>query len=136
MLRIDEDLAREFPHEPEYRLTLRIAYEKIRDLRWSMGDRDAAFAVYHQALVINEKLVAEEISAADPANASARVDLGNLAFAWYSAATFAIRLARLSPGATSRRRAAALKMLRIGSLPNIAGLGLNRLALDALADSP
>jgi eukaryotic-like serine/threonine-protein kinase len=54
MLRIDEDLAREFPQEPEYQLNLRIAYEKIRDVRWAMGDRDAAFDVFRQALVINE----------------------------------------------------------------------------------
>jgi eukaryotic-like serine/threonine-protein kinase len=70
MLRIDEDLAREFPQEPEYQLNLRIAYEKIRDVRWAMGDRDAAFEVFRQALVINENLVAEH-----PNNTRYRRDL-------------------------------------------------------------
>jgi eukaryotic-like serine/threonine-protein kinase len=151
MLRIDEDLAREFPEEPEYQLNLRIAYEKIRDLRWAVGDRAGAFDVYRQGLVINEKLVAEhpnnaryrrdlmiahrktglmfaevgdlekgvghleqaqrvaeEISAADPASASGRMDLGSLAFAWYSVATFATRQDRAALGRELAARGIAL----------------------------
>jgi eukaryotic-like serine/threonine-protein kinase len=59
MLSIDEDLAEEFPKNPDYQHNLRIAYEKIRDVRWGTGDREGAFEVYRKALTINEKLVAD-----------------------------------------------------------------------------
>jgi tetratricopeptide (TPR) repeat protein len=52
--------------------------------------------------------VAEAISAADPASASARADLNNLGFAWYSAATFATRHGRTSLGRELAARGIAL----------------------------
>jgi non-specific serine/threonine protein kinase/serine/threonine-protein kinase len=70
MLRIDEELAEEFPKNPDYQHNLRIAYEKIRDVRWGTGDREGAFDVYQKALAINQKLVAEH-----PQNMRYRRDL-------------------------------------------------------------
>jgi serine/threonine protein kinase/tetratricopeptide (TPR) repeat protein len=70
MLKINEEFAAATPKNPDYQYDLRIAYEKIRDVRWALGDQEGAFAVYRQALAINEQLVADY-----PHNAWYRRDL-------------------------------------------------------------
>lgn len=70
MLRIDDELAREYPTNSAYQHSLSIGYEKMRDMLWSTGNGVGALEIYRKGRDILESLIA-----GDPNNSRIRRDL-------------------------------------------------------------